>query len=131
MANILIAALAYLLPTFAIAYFWHMRLFADRYKALEIYRDDPIVPFGFASMLIQSAAFALIYHVIIAPNFENWLARALLYAVFGALLSWSFTTLAAAAKNRMNAIGGFIAIETAFTARQWVAVGLATALRVG
>ena len=48
---------AYLLPTFPIAYVWHLVLFASAYEALGIYRPDPIVPFGFASMVIQGASF--------------------------------------------------------------------------
>jgi hypothetical protein len=48
-------------------------------------------------------------------------------AFFGAALSWSFTTLAVAAKNVMSSIGDYVAIESAFTATQWVLVAAATA----
>jgi len=54
----------------------------------------------------------------------------LCYAAFGGLLSWSFTTIAAAAKGPMTSIRDFFAIETAFTALQWIVVGLLTALVV-
>ena len=47
---------------------------------------------------------------------------------FGFLLSASFTVLAVAGKNRMTSIGGFIAIETAFTAVQWAVVSVVTVL---
>jgi hypothetical protein len=50
------------------------------------------------------------------------------YAAFGALLSWSFTTLAVAAKNVMTSVPNYIGIETAFTAVQWIMVGPLTAL---
>ncbi len=38
------------------------------------------------------------------------------YALFGAALSWSFTTLAVVAKNIMSSVGDYLAIESAFTA---------------
>lgn len=52
---------AYLIPTFPIAYLWHLVIFAPAYHALAIYRDDPIIPLGFISMLIQGVAFSWVY----------------------------------------------------------------------
>jgi hypothetical protein len=43
-------------------------------------------------------------------------------------LSWSFTTLAVAAKNVMTSVPNYLVIETAFTAVQWVMVGPLTTL---
>src|SRR6516162_2030133 len=53
--------LAYLVPTFALGFVWHLVLFQSYYDALAIYRRDIIVPFGFLSMLIQAAIFAWVY----------------------------------------------------------------------
>ena len=50
------------------------------------------------------------------------------YAAFGALLSWSFSTLAVGAKNVMNSVPRFFLIETAFTVVQWLIVAPLTAL---
>jgi len=52
---------AYLVPTFPIAYAWHLVIFAPAYDALGIYRPDPIIPFGFASMLSQGVIFSWAY----------------------------------------------------------------------
>jgi len=41
-----------------------------------------------------------------------------MYAAFGAVLSWSFTTLVAA-KNVMASVPDYLVIETAFTVVQW------------
>ena len=49
---------AYLFPSFPIAFVWHLVLFERNYKALAIYRDDPIIPFGLASMIIQAVIFS-------------------------------------------------------------------------
>ena len=77
-------------------------------------------------MVIQGVCFALVYDALFAPM-AGWLAAAAAYAVFGAVFSWSFTTLAVAAKSRMTSIRDYMAIETAFTAIQWVVVAAITA----
>jgi hypothetical protein len=45
------------------------------------------------------------------------------FAAFGALLSWSFTTIAVAAKNVMTSVPAYLLLESAFTAVQWALVG--------
>jgi hypothetical protein len=55
-------------------------------------------------------------------------SRVLAYAAVGAVLSWSFTTLAVAAKNVMASVPSYLSIETAFTIVQWIIVALLTAL---
>ena len=44
-----LAILAYLLPTFALGFVWHLVLFKDYYESLAIYRTDIIIPLGFGS----------------------------------------------------------------------------------
>ena len=59
---------AYLVPSFPIAFVWHLVLFEQKYHALGIYRDDPIIPFGLASMVIQGVMFSWIYPRVFAGN---------------------------------------------------------------
>jgi len=122
------AILAYLVPTFALGFVWHLVLFERYYKALQIYRADVIIPFGFLSMLIQACAFAWIYDAAFARRNRSVLSQGLVYGAFGAALSWSFTTLAVAAKNLMASVPDYLLIETAFTITQWIMVGPLTAL---
>jgi hypothetical protein len=124
------AALAYLILTFPLAYAWHLTVFKERYAALQLYRATVMPQFGLAAMLIQGVIFGLIYADLIAPLDQGRLAKGLAYAALGGLLSWSFTTVAHAAKSPMTSIRGFVVIETAFTAVQWLLVGIVTALVV-
>ena len=128
MTTVIIAALAYVIPTFAIAYAWHLRVFAPRYAALGMYRDDVMPALGLSSMAVQAVVFGLIYQAMIVPLGGNVLVKGLTYAALGGFLSWSFSTLAVAGKSRMSSIQDFIVIETAFTAVQWIIVGFVTAL---
>src|SRR5688572_32977049 len=128
MKRYLFAVLAYLVPTFALGFVWHLVLFQSYYEALAIYRRDIIVLFGFLSMLIQAAIFAWLYEKAFADRHDRLPAQALAYGAVGAILSWSFTTLAVAAKNVMTSVPDYLLIETAFTIAQWVIVGPLTAL---
>jgi hypothetical protein len=123
-----LAILAYVVPTFVIAFVWHLILFEGYYAALQIYRSDVIVPFGLLSMLIQAVIFAGFYQSAFSGRPGGWLSRGLTYAAVGALLSWSFTTIAVAAKNVMTSVPDYLLIETAFTIVQWIVVGPLTAL---
>ena len=123
-----LGVLAYLVPTFALGFVWHLVLFQRYYEGLAIYRKDIIIPFGFLSMFIQAIIFGWIYEQIFAQRSGTHLSRCLAYATLGAVLSWSFTTLAVAAKNVMSSVPHYLVIETAFTIVQWVMVGPLTAL---
>lgn len=125
--RITIGALCYLIPTFALGFFWHLVAFKGYYDALAIYRKDVIIPFGFLSMSIQAVLFAWVYARVFALR-SDATARALGYAAFGAALSWSFTTIAVAAKNVMSSVMDYLLIESGFTVVQWLIVGPLTAL---
>src|SRR5258708_40019474 len=56
-----LGVVVYMVPSFVIAYPWHLTVFAATYKELGISRDDVIVPFGLLSMLIQGVAFSFAY----------------------------------------------------------------------
>jgi hypothetical protein len=123
-----LAVLAYLVPTFTLGFVWHLILFKQYYAALAIYRSDIIVPFGLFAILIQAVAFAWIYQKAFARRAGTVLSRGLVYAAFGGVLSWSFTTIAVAAKNLMASVPDYLVIETAFTVVLWLMVGPLTAL---
>jgi hypothetical protein len=112
--------LAYLVPTFALGFVWHLVLFARTYHDLGIYRPDVIIPFGFLSMLLQGSIFAAVYPRLIDDPAS--LGGAMRFAAGAALLSWTFTTLAVAAKHPMTSVPTFLAIETAFTLVQFLLV---------
>jgi hypothetical protein len=118
---------AYVVPTFPIGYVWHLVAFAPAYQRLAIYREDIIIPFGLLSMLIQGVAFSWVYPRVFADR-RPWLWNGLRYGLALALVSWSFTTLAVAAKNVMTSVPTYMLLETGFTLAQFAAVGPLIAL---
>jgi hypothetical protein len=119
---------AYLLPTFPIAYVWHLVLFAPTYDALGIYRPDPNILFGFASMVIQGIIFSWAYPRLFPKRGGAIFRPGLAYGLALAVLSWSFTTLAVAAKNIMASVPLYVELETGFTLLQFAIVGPLIAL---
>ena len=128
MMRFVVAILAYLVPTFLLGFVWHLILFKNYYEALAMYRSDVIIPLGLLSMAIQSAIFAWLYMQIFARRDDRFWIRTLAYGQIGAVLSWSFTTLAVAAKNVMASVPDYLAIETSFTVVQWIMVAPLTVL---
>jgi len=117
-----LAMVAYIVPTFALGYFWHLVAFHEAYERLALYRAEVIIPIGIASMLIQGVFFAWAYPRLFSTQREAWLASALrFFGVFSAL-AWSFTTLPVAAKYHMSSVPEFLKLETAFTLLQFAVV---------
>ena len=108
----ILAILAYVLPTFPLGFFWHLTIFADYYKSLNVYREDIIIPFGIVSMLVQGVIWSVVYERLFAG--ESILRGALKFALLACPLAWSFMVLAVSAKHQMSSVSGFLLIETAF-----------------
>jgi hypothetical protein len=122
----LLNLLAYVVPSFILGFVWHLMLFGAYYRDLAIYRADVIIPFGLLSMLLQGSIFALAYPRLFSR--PESISSGLRFAAAAALLSWTFTTLAVAAKHPMTSVAGFVAIETAYTIVQFLLVGPLLAL---
>ena len=116
------AVLAYVIPTFITGFVWHLVTFHDAYTRLQIYRADPVIPLGFAAMLLQAFVFAWAYPRLFDTARSAWMGAALRAGISFGALSWSFTTLAVAAKHPMTSLATFFALETAFTALQFSVV---------
>ena len=123
-----LAALAELVPTFPLGYFWHLVTFADRYHRLEMYRTEVIIPLGLASMVIQALVFAWAYPRLFPPARTPWPRGALGFGCIFGTLAWSFVVLPVAAKYRMASVADFLVLETYFTALQFAVVSPLIAL---
>jgi hypothetical protein len=123
MRRIGLGALSYLVPTFALGFVWHLVAFKDYYEALAMYRREVIIPFGFLAMTLQALLFAWVFDSAFTRVQVSAARRGVYFAAFGATLSWTFTTLAVAAKNVMTSVPDYLLIESAFTVVQWAIVG--------
>ena len=124
MTAILVAALAYVVPTSPLGYSWHLTVFKDSYESLQVYRKQVVPLLGLSSMCDPGRCLRM-YLRRRHPAHDRRMAHEgsdlrCVWRVF----SWSFTPVAAAAKSPITSIRDFFALETAFTALQWIIVGL-------
>ena len=117
---------AYLVPLFPLAFVWHLKLFKPTYDRLELFREDVILPFGLLSMAMQAAIFSWAFPKLFTS--PNWVLNGLQFALVFGLLGWSFMVLPVAAKYRMASVRGFMLVESAFVALQFLLTGLLMAL---
>jgi hypothetical protein len=121
-----LGTLAYVIPTFALGLGWHLMLFADVYDRLDVYRDDLVIPFGFAAMLMQGLIYSWVYPRLLG---DRSVARgALLFGVGAGVLQWTLMVLAVAAKHPMTSVSTYLLIETGFVAIQFAIVSPLVAL---
>lgn len=121
-----LAVLAYIVPTFALGFVWHLVAFDSYYKALQVYREDILIPFGLLSMLVQALVWAYLYGHLFAG--DSALRGALKFGCVAAPLAWSFMVIAVAAKHHMASVSGFVLIETAFIIVHYIVVSPLIAL---
>ena len=119
---------AYLLVTFAMGYIWHLVAFKDLYARLAIFTrlDDPIVPLGFAAMVIQGAIMSYLYPILSKSDgsaVANGLRLGLVMGIFIA----SSAVLAEAAKMYVTSLSTWLVVETIYYAIQFTLCGIAIA----
>ncbi len=120
---------AYVLPTFALGYTWHLMLFAQQYQTLQIYRPDIIIPFGLLSMFIQGSILSWLFPKIVRDDANSsWLLQGLKFGLLVGLFAWSYSTTAVAAKHVMTSVPLFLELETGFTVLHYAIVGPLIAL---
>lgn len=121
-----LAVLAYVVPLFPLAYFWHLSVFKGAYDRLELFRYNPIIPLGLLSMVLQGIFFAWVFPRLFGG--PSWVTNGLSFAAIFGPLSWSFMVLPVAAKYRMASVAFFVVLETAFVTLQFLVTGLLIAL---
>ncbi len=120
---------AYVVPTFALGFLWHLVLFAQQYQVLQIYRSDIIIPFGLLSMFIQGAILSWLFPKIMSDGTNSsWLLQGLKFGLLVGLFAWSYSTIAVAAKHVMTSVPLFLELETGFTVLHYAIVGPLIAL---
>jgi hypothetical protein len=122
-----IGAAGYLAITFPLAYVWHLIAFKKTYETLGYFsREEPIVAFGFASILIQGLLLSWIFPRLCQGK-SFWAGALSLLIVMGKY-QLTMHVLAEAAKHQIEPLSTWFALESAYLAIQFALGGFWLAL---
>ncbi len=123
MTKFILLALAYIIPTMVLGMVWHFVLFEDLYESLGIYNlEEPIIPLGFTSMIIQGLILAYIFPYYSGE--EKSIGASLRFNLIMGLFLFSVSTLANGAKIKVTSMQSWLLIQAAFTTIQFSISGI-------
>ncbi len=124
------AAIAYVVVTFIIAAGWHLVLFKDIYDELAIFtRKEPLIPLGFASMVIQSLVLAYLYPVFSRGG--SPVKEGLKFGLLIGTLMASIAVFAEAGKQQVSSLATWLIFESVYYLLQFGIAGVVMALIYG
>lgn len=132
MPKIILATVSYIVLTMMIAFPWHMIWFHDTYAAMGAFtREQPIVPFGMLSMLIQGLVIAYLYPFYYRQNNSHPILTGIKFSLLIGLIVYSVMVFATAAKFQIEPITKFIAYGSVFQLIQFIVTGTALGMIFG
>ena len=124
------AALGYIVVSMGVAMPWHFVWFHDLYRQLGIYnRQEPIIPLGMLSMLIQGLVLAYLYPFFYKGGHP--VMQGIKYGLLMGLYLYSVSTLANAAKMMGASMPVWLGIQALFHTIQFVLAGAVIGLAYG
>ncbi len=128
-----LAAVGYVVASFALAAPWHLMLFHDKYMAMGAFsRGEPIMAFGVLAMVLQGIVFAYFYPLFYRHKGGGHpVFRGIQFSLFMGLTVWTVMVLATAAKFNIEPVIDFVLLGTAFQFLQFVLVGAVIGLIYG
>ncbi len=117
-SRIILGAVGYLLITFPLAYFWHLIAFQETYDQLGyISRDEPIIAFGFMSILLQGLLLAAIYPQLCRG--KTVVSGVITFFVVMGGYHWTTHVLAEAAKHQIQPLSIWFPLESTYLTIQF------------
>lgn len=103
---------------------WHFLLFKGTYDSLGIYnRAEPIIPLGFASMILQSVLLSILFDRYYNPDKSSY-GEGLRFSLLMGLFMFSTTTMANAAKMNVTSMSIWFLVQLGFHIVQFGTTGL-------
>ncbi len=110
--------IGYLLIVFPLAYTWHLVLFKNQYETLGYFsRGEPIIAFGFASILLQGILLSIVYPLICPVR--SFARGVLTFMALMGVYHWSMHVLAETAKHPIEPLPLWFGLETAYLTIQF------------
>ena len=125
-----LAAIAYVIVTFAVAASWHLVFFKDLYDQLGIFtRKEPLIPLGITSIIMQGLVLSYLYPVFFKGG--SPLMQGLKFGLLIGVLMASIAVFAEAGKQHVSSLTTWLAFESMYYLLQFGLVGVIIGLIYG
>ena len=125
-----LAVIAYIIITFAIAASWHLVFFKDLYDQLAIFtRKEPLIPLGIVSIGMQALVLAYLYPVFYKGG--NPAGEGLKFGLLIGVLMASIAVFAEAGKQNVSSLSTWLTFESAYYLLQFGLVGVVVGVIYG
>jgi len=125
-----LAAVAYIVVTFAVAASWHLLFFKDLYDQLAIFtRKEPLIPLGIMSIIMQALVLAYLYPALYkggSPAKEG-----LKFGLLIGVLMASVAVFAEAGKQNVSSLATWLVFESVYYLLQFGVLGVIMGLIYG
>jgi hypothetical protein len=121
MIKIILGALAYILPSMPLGYFWHLTVFKKQYDKWQYFPSDRSVPLAFIAMVIQGTILSVAYALL--PIEHTSVANIFAFAVIMGIFFWSRVVVPSMAQYPTTRTPGFFFLETAYLVSQYALFG--------
>ena len=118
----IISIVAFMVVTFAVQGTSHFVLNADHYAGIAHLRPEPIMPFGFAAMIIQGAILSLLLER--NTNNQATIKDGLFLSMMFGIFLGSYMWLAEPAKYAVPSITAWISVELPMNLIQFAVYGM-------
>jgi len=125
-----LAVIAYIVVTFAVAASWHLLFFKDLYDQLAIFtRKEPLIPLGVVSIIMQALVLAYLYPLLYRGG--SPVKQGLKFGLLTGVLMASIAVFAEAGKQNVSSLTTWLVFETAYYLLQFGALGVIIGLIYG
>jgi hypothetical protein len=118
-----LAVIAYIIVTFAVAASWHLMFFKDLYDQLAIFtREKPLIPLGVVSIIMQALVLAYLYPLFYRGG--SPVKEGLKFGLLIGVLMASIAVFAEAGKQNVSSLTTWLVFETAYYLLQFGVLGV-------
>ncbi len=125
-----LAVIAYIIITFAVAASWHLVFFKGLYDQLAIFtRKEPLIPLGIVSIVMQALVLAYLYPAFYKSGSPA--GEGLKFGLLIGVLMASIAVFAEAGKQNVSSLSTWLAFESVYYLLQFGLVGVVVGVIYG
>lgn len=116
MEKTVLGTITYTIGTFSLAVGWHVLLFENRYQTFGYFEGEPSFALGFLTIVIQGVILSILFPMVRLTGTS--VLRGLKFATIIGMFFWTSHVLAFIAKQPVQDVLQFVAMETVYLAFQ-------------